>query len=116
MPKAYKDKEASRRKLPLGLEWDGKVGPAFLMACLGTVSILFSIGVIWGQTTSRLEKVDTNALEAKHAVVEATKDNRQRDTLIATQSERLGKIETAVQFIVPVIQRIEAKIDSAKNN
>ena len=96
------------------LEWDGKVGPASIIGVVGSLSVLVTLGVVWGQTTAKLDTVAAKAADAHEATVEIAKDSTKRDQRVAAQSERLGKIETSVQFIVPTLQRIEAKLDSAK--
>ena len=95
------------------LEWDGKVGPASIVGVLGSLSVLVTLGIVWGQTTSKIDTVAVKATEAHAATVEIAKESTKRDARIATQAERLGKIETSIQFMVPALQRIESKLDAA---
>lgn len=96
------------------LEWDGKIGPAAIIGVVGSLSVLVSIGIAWGSMTGKIDAAGVHADDAKIAVKHLTETSEQRDRRISIQAERLGKIETAVQFIVPALQRIEQKLDAAK--
>lgn len=94
------------------MRWNGEVGPAAVIGVLGSLSVLVSVGVVWGSTTSRIDAAATKAAEAKTAVEEVNRESVKRDQRAGLQNERLGKIETSIQFIVPALQRIESKLDA----
>ena len=96
------------------LEWDGKIGPASIVGIVGSLSVLVTLGIVWGKTTTKLEAVETRAIEAHTTITEVAKEASKRDQRVAAQAERLGKIETSIQFVVPALQRIEAKLDAPK--
>ena len=96
----------------MNLEWDGKIGPASIVSLIGALSVLVTLGIVWGTTTSRIDAAANKADEVKTTTLELAKGSTLRDQRVAAQAERLGKIETSVQFIVPALQRIEAKLDA----
>lgn len=87
------------------LEWDRKVGAAAIIGLIGSLAVLVTVGVSWGQMNSKIDMAAFRAEEAKKEVAESAKT-------VNEQSQRLGKIETAIQFIVPAIERIESKLDT----
>ena len=88
----------------MDLKWNGEIGPASIVGVIGSLSVLISIGILWGTFTT---KIDTTTA----VVAEVVKQSELRDDHVAAQSERLGRVETSVGFIVPTLQRIEAKLD-----
>jgi hypothetical protein len=98
------------------VEWDNKVGPASIVGIVQLVAIIAGLGAMYGALSGKLDAAATNAIEAKTATTQTAekiaKESTRRDEKIASQAERIGKIETSIQFVVPAIQRIEAKIDA----
>lgn len=94
----------------MGLKWNGEVGPSTIIGLLGSLSILVTVGVVWGSTTGKIDAAALEAKEAKAAAVEVNKSSEKREVRISAQAERLGKIETAITFIVPALERIETKL------
>ena len=93
----------------MDLKWNGEIGPAAIIGLGGTLSVLVSLGIIYGKMDSKLDTAATTATEAKSAAI-----INQHDT--AAQAERLGRVETAVTFLVPTIQRIEARLEKPAFN
>ncbi len=97
------------------VEWDNKVGPASIVGLVQLVAMITGLGVLYGTLSGKLDAAATNAIEAKTAtVITADKfahESAKRDDKIASQAERIGKIETSIQFVLPALQRIEAKLD-----
>ena len=104
--------EARRIISAMNLEWDGKIGPAAIIGGLGSLGVLVTIGIAWGSMNGKIDSAAVRADEAKTAAQEVSKSSSFRDQRIAMQAERLGKIETSIQFIVPALQRIESKLDA----
>jgi uncharacterized protein HemX len=104
------------RRAPFRPEWDNKIGTASVLGAVQIIAIIAGLGAMYGALSGKLDAAATNAIEAKTATTQtADKINREsarRDEKIASQAERIGKIETSIQFVVPAIQRIEAKIDA----
>lgn len=96
------------------MKWNGEIGPAAIIATVGSLGVLVTIGIAWGSMTSKIDQAAVHAVEAKTAAIDLTKDSGKRDSRISMQAERLGKIETSIQFIVPALQRIETKLDTIK--
>ena len=90
------------------VQWETKVGPAALIGVVQLIGMILGVGVLYGTFTGQIQNLAINATKAEAAINTAEKEARKRDDKLATQSERLGKIETSVQFIVPAIQRIES--------
>lgn len=88
----------------MDLKWNGEIGPATIVGIVGSLSVLVTLGIVYGKMDSKLDTAATTATEAKTAAL-----MNQHDT--SSQAERLGKVETAVTFIVPTLQRIEAKLE-----
>ena len=86
-----------------GIQWDGTFGPAALIGLLGSLSVLVSLGVMWGTMTAKQE-----AFQSTLSSLERT--GRARDTHVTAQAERLGKVETSVSYISSAISRIESAI------
>lgn len=103
---------ARRLLTSMNLKWDAKVGPATIATIISGLLVLGGLGVTWGSTVSKIDAAGLLAAEAKSAAKEVSDSSVKRDQRIATQAERLGKIETSIQFIVPALQRIESKIDA----
>lgn len=102
---------ARRLLTSMNLKWDAKVGPATIATIISGLLVLGGLGVTWGSTVSKIETATSLASEAKAAAKEVADGSVHRDQRIAMQAERLGKIETSIQFIVPALQRIESKLD-----
>lgn len=98
------------------VEWDNKFGPASVVGVVQIIALIAGLGAIYGAISAKLDAAATNAIEAKTATVvtadKFAKDAIKRDEKISSQSERIGKIETSIQFVVPTLQRIEAKLDA----
>ena len=95
----------------MNVQWDPKIGLAAVSAIGGTILILVGLGVTWGNTTRKIDAAALLAAEAKAAAKEVSDQSARRDNRVNEQAQRLSKIETAVEFIVPSLQRIETKID-----
>ena len=93
----------------MDLKWNGEVGPAAIIGFVGSLSVLVTLGIVYGKMDSKLDTAANNAAEAKTAVT-----LNQLNT--SSQAERLGKVETAVTFIVPTLQRIEARLERPSFN
>lgn len=88
----------------MDLKWNGEIGPASIIGVVGSLSVLVSIGIVYGRMDTKLDNTTTVAVEAKASALMSQKAE-------SDQSERLGRVETAVTFIVPTLQRIEAKLE-----
>lgn len=97
----------------MNLKWDPKVGTATVATIISGLFVLAALGATWGSTVTKIDAAATSASEAKTAAKEVSDSSVLRDHRIAMQAERLGKIETSIQFIVPALQRIEAKLDAS---
>lgn len=87
----------------MNLQWEPKIGPAIIITLTGSLSVLITIGVIYGISITKLENALIKAENAEKSV-SLIKEHA------SFQNERLGKIETSIQFIIPAIQRIEAAV------
>lgn len=87
----------------MNLQWEPKIGPAIVITLTGSLSVLITIGVIYGISITKLENALIKAENAEKSV-SLIKEHA------SLQNERLGKIETSIQFIIPAIQRIEAAV------
>ena len=94
------------------MRWDAKIGPASIIGVVQLIAMIAGLGALYGTLSGKLDAAATNAIEAKTAVSNTAKEAQHRDEKVAAQNERIGKIETSVSFIVPAIQRIEAKLDA----
>jgi hypothetical protein len=86
-----------------GIQWDGTIGPASLIGVIGSLSVLVSIGVMWGTMATKQESIQSTILGLERTA-------RARDDHVSAQGERLGKVETSVTFISSAIQRIESAV------
>lgn len=98
----------------MNIQWDPRVGTAAVVALGGSLAVLVSIGIAWGSMNGKIDAAAVKADAAKVAAENVSHASEWRDKRIGDQAERLGKIETSIQFIVPSLQRIEAKLDSGK--
>ncbi len=98
------------------MEWDNKIGTASVVGVVQLIALIAGLGALYGTLSGKLDAAATNAIEAKTATTQTADkiahESVRRDEKIASQAERIGKIETSIQFVVPAIQRIEAKIDA----
>ena len=85
-------------------EWDGKVGPASIICLAQMVGIFIGGAVVWTQLSDKVsntsEKLDSvrTTVSALRTDLKSSQDER------AQQSERLGRVETAVTFISSYIK------------
>lgn len=86
-----------------GIQWDGTIGPASLIGLLGSLSVLVSIGVMWGTMATKQESIQSTILGLERTA-------RARDDHVSAQGERLGKVETSVSYISSAISRIESAV------
>ena len=89
------------------LQWEGKVGPSAVIGAIGSLGVLVTVGIAWGSLSTKVD----GALEIRATVEQMNKHAVARDAKVGEQAERIGKIETAVGFIVPTLQRIETKLE-----
>lgn len=93
----------------MDLKWNGEIGPAAIIGFIGSLSVLVTVGMLYGKMDSKLDTTASTAAEAKVAITVAQQQ-------ASSQAERLGRVETAVNFIVPTLQRIEAKLEPPSPN
>ena len=91
-------------------QWENKIGMATIVGIVQLVAFIAGGGVLYGVITTKQDVQTTNILDLKQATTQFTKDAVKRDERFAAQNERIGKIETAVGFMQPAIQRIEAAL------
>ena len=103
------------KKRGIGLEWDGKVGPATIVGIGGSLSILVSLGWMWANQGADTKAAAKDAFDAKTAVVAANKAAEKRDVIINDHSVTLAKIVTQLGYVTPALERIENKIDAQKH-
>ena len=96
------------------MKWDGTIGPASIISMIGALSVLVTLGIVWGTTTAKIDAAALKAEQVHQTTLELAKGGQVRDHRVSDQAERLGKIETSVQFIIPALQRIESKLDATK--
>ncbi len=101
----------SRKQRGIGLEWDGKIGPATIVGIGGSLSILVSIGWMWANQAADTKAAAKEASDAKAAVIAADKAAQKRDVIINDHSVTLAKISTQLGFVAPALDRIEKKLD-----
>ena len=96
----------------MNFQWDPKVGPAAIIGIIMGLGTLVTVGIAWGSLKSDVQTSVVMATDAKNAARQIAERTSSRDTKVAEQSERIGRIETAVTFMVPALQRIEQKLDA----
>jgi outer membrane murein-binding lipoprotein Lpp len=86
------------------IEFDPKIGPASILGAAQLIAIVVGGAVVWTQlsdkVTSTSEKLDTvkTVVSSLRSDLKASQQDR------AQQSERLGRVETAVTFISSYIK------------
>jgi hypothetical protein len=86
-----------------GIQWDGTIGPASIVGVIGSLSVLVSVGVMWGTMATKQESIQSTVLGLERTA-------RNRDEHVSAQGERLGKVETSVSYISSAISRIESAV------
>lgn len=93
------------------LEWDPKIGPSAIIGIAGSLAVMVTIGIVWGSTVTRLDNVTQRVTNVEMVAKDQKNEASESTSRIASQAERLAKIEAAVTFIVPALQEIGRKID-----
>jgi ABC-type transporter Mla subunit MlaD len=83
------------------LEWDAKIGPASIIGLIGSLTILVSLGVVWGTTTAKIDNTGATVQELKQVV---SKSNDGRELLV----NDLRNIATLMQTTVGELKDHEA--------
>ena len=105
-----KSVKVSTEKEDHAVQWDMKIGPASIIGVIQIIGMIAGLGVLYGTMSGQITTAATNAIEAKAAIKDAEKKSEKRDEKVATQSEKIGKIETAVQYMGVQLQRIESAV------
>lgn len=104
----------SKSPKPKRFEWEPKVGPASILAIVQLLVLIAGGGVLYGVLTTKQDVNTTNTLDLKQSFVQFQKDQQKestkRDEKLATQNDRITKIETSVGFIDQTVQRIESAL------
>ena len=97
------------------LEWEGKVGPASILAVFQIIGLAVGGAIVWTQlsdkvsdTSTKVEHVQATASELRTALAASQTDR-------AAQSERLGRVEVAMTFLSDSIKRFSNKFDTGGN-
>lgn len=96
------------------LELDNRIGASAFIGLGGFISTLVMIGIAWGSMSGKIDAAATKAEAAKVAVDEVGKTSANRDKRVNDQAVDISSIKTSIGFIVPTLQRIEAKLDASK--
>ena len=87
---------------------------AAVIALGGSLTVLVSIGIAWGSMNGKIDAAAIKADAAKTAAEEVSKTSARRDQRVNDQASDISGIKASLTFIVPALQRIEAKLDAAK--
>ena len=87
----------------MNMQWDAKIGPASIIGILGFAGTIASIWFGLKADVSTALQNSTEARRVAHSLSQKADDH----------GIRLGKLETANDFVVPALQRIEQKLDRA---
>ena len=95
------------------IEWEGKLGPAFLTGISQIIVMLVGGAIVWTQLQDKVEITSKNVESVRTAVGNLKTSLAASQTDRAAQSERLGRVETAISYISGQIQRVEARFDGS---
>lgn len=96
----------------MNIQWEPKIGVAAVISFVGALSMLVSLGVVWGKTATKIDNLATKVDESTQSIDQIQKEAKTRDDKISGLSERTGRIENALTFMVPALTRIESKLDT----
>lgn len=84
------------------LKWEWRIGPQTILSVAQLVAIVVAVigGFLKMQSDLDQSRITISKLEA---IVASVKDSQ------STQSERITRVETKVDIILPAIQRIESR-------
>lgn len=94
------------------IEYDGKIGPAFLTGLVQIIVLLVGGAVVWTQLTDRVEETGKKIEYSQKAITELRSDLSLDKITNASQSERLGRVEEALAFIKQTMARFESRFDN----
>jgi uncharacterized protein HemX len=89
------------------MQWEGKVGPAAIIAAIQLLIVLIGGIFVFAQ-------VQNNTENSKLAVAELKNVVNSIQQAQSINAERVGKLETSIGFIANSVQRLEQKIDERK--
>jgi len=89
------------------VSWEWKFGPASLLATAQFLVLVVGVGIVWGKADSEREAAHLTVTELK-AIVSGLSAAQ------ASANERVTKVETKVDLMLPAIQRIEARIETSR--
>lgn len=85
--------------------WEPKFGPAFITGIIQIAAMLVGGGIVWTNLQNSVNTANASISELKIA-------NGFNTDAINRHDNRLTKAETAIDFIVPSLKRIEDKLDT----
>lgn len=100
----------------MNIQWDPKIGPATIVSIGGALAILVTIGAAWGTLTTKLDHVLHISTKTDDKVLAVQKANHKQDEKIAAQSSQISGMQATINFLVPTLQRIEQRLESAINH
>ena len=87
------------------IKWEPKYGPAFITGVVQIVIMLITGAILWTNLQNDVKAANVK-IDALDKVSDRTTD------LLRMQESRLIKSETAIEFIIPSLKRIEDTIGS----
>ena len=91
------------------MQWEGKFGPAALLAIVQLAVII--VGAVY--TYAKLENTATNTAATTTTLREIVGKQRERTD---TMNDRLIKVETVVSSVASAVDRLDLKLDKITNN
>jgi len=88
----------------MALEFDTKIGPASILGIVQLIALLLGGAVVWTQLNDKVAATGEKLDGVKTAVVSLRGDLKASQSDRAAQSERLGRVETALNFISTYIK------------
>lgn len=93
--------------MPFGLKWEPKYGPAFLTGIFNILLFLAGWAIIWFNLPNDVKAANASIAELKRSIALLSENQNKHES-------RIIRTETAVEFIVPALKRIEEKVDRLK--
>lgn len=89
----------------MDLKWEPKYGPAFVTGIVQIVVMMITGAIVWTNLQNDVKAANVK-IDALDKVSDRTAD------LLRLQESRIVKSETAIEFIVPSLKRIEDTINT----
>lgn len=99
----------------LQFQWNGQIGPAAILGVGQLIALCVGGAIVWTQLVDKVDGADRKIEWVQKSVGTISTTLATTQTNTSAQSERLGRVETSLQFITAQMSRFESRFDTGGN-